>query len=108
MEWQPIETAPKDGTPVLVWYDHSADPYYEPNDPHKLTNYATWAEGGEFLDGSGVTVAKWCEQFWEVIDDYGDGYWLPAAWFTPGNNQSYECVCNPTGWMPLPAPPVAS
>ena len=82
--WQPIVTAPT-GEDVLVWYDHGADPYHDPQNPSRLTDYAAWADGGNFLDGKGVTVARRCPQHWESTDEYGDGYWLPAAWFSRGD-----------------------
>lgn len=61
MKWQPIETAPKD-IDILVWFDHEADPYQDPSDQNRLTDYAALAENGDFLGGSGVAVAKWCPQ----------------------------------------------
>ena len=103
--WQPIETAPKEKD-ILVWYDNEADSYYCPENPSKLTDYAAWADGGPFMDGSGICIAKWHESFWESVDEYGGGYWLPAYWFAH-QGDDYECVVNPTHWMPLPAPPVA-
>lgn len=33
--WRPIESAPKD-QPVLVWFDHDADPYRDPANPDLL------------------------------------------------------------------------
>jgi hypothetical protein len=102
-EWQPIRTAPKDSD-LLVWFDHAADPYHDPERPERLTDYAAWTESGDFLDGRGVAVARWHEGHWESAGDYGEGYWMPAAWFAR-ENDDYERVCNPTHWMPLPAPP---
>lgn len=104
MEWQPIETAPKDRD-VLVWYDHDADPYRDPDNPNRLTDYAAWAESGDYLVGRGIAVAKWTPQFWESTGDYGEGYWMPPVWAVPGSDRSYAVVCNPTHWMPLPEPP---
>ena len=104
MGWQPIDSAPKD-IEILVWYDHHADPYFEPNDRSKLTSYAANAESGEFLDGRGVTVANWQPQIWESTDEYGGGYWLPGGWFAKGDFGHFETVCNATHWMPLPEPP---
>jgi len=70
-----------------------------------LTDYAAWADNGDFLDGSGVAVARWQEAHFESEDEYGSGYWLPAYWFSRGDNAGYEAVCNPTHWLPLPPPP---
>jgi hypothetical protein len=98
LEWQPIEAAPKDVN-ILVWYDHDADPYQDPNNSNRITDYAAWTEDGDFLDGKGWAIARWHDR------QYGEGYWLPAAWFAL-ENDGYERVCNPTHWMPLPAPPV--
>lgn len=98
-----MENAPKD-CDILVWYDHDADPYQDPNDPMRLTDYAAIAEGGEFLDGSGVTVARWYDRQWESEDEYGSGYWLPAGWFSRGDFCHYEVVCNPTHWQPIEPP----
>lgn len=103
MEWQPIETAPKDQD-ILVWFDHDADPYQDPENPLDLTDYGALSEGGEFLDGTGYTIAKWHPQQWEAVDEYGGGYWLPAGWFSRGDFQHYEVVCNPTHWAPLTPP----
>lgn len=103
MAWQSMENAPKD-CEILVWYDHEADPYYDPANPKALTAYAAWTEGGAFLDGHGICIAKWFPQHWESVDEYGAGYWLPAAWFA-AENDDYERVVNPTHWMPLPPLP---
>ena len=101
--WQDIRTAPKDAD-ILVWYDHAADPYQDPANPNCLTDYAAWAESGDFLDGSGVCVARKFPPHREVTDEYGSGYWLPSAWFA-AEMGDYERVVNPTHWMPLPAAP---
>lgn len=104
MKIQPISTAPKDGTKILVWYDHDADPYQDPENPGKLTDYAAWAEGGDYLSGSGYAIAAWQEPFWETTDEYGSGYWMPAAWFA-WHNDDFEYVVNPIAWAPLSWPP---
>lgn len=77
-QWQGIESAPRD-TNILVWFDHDADPYQDPQEPTKLTPYAAWAEGGEYLAGKGWCIAKWHPQHFEAEDEYGTGYWMPAA-----------------------------
>lgn len=102
-QWHPIATAPKD-LDILVWYDHDADPYLDPDGSNNLTPYAAWAEGGEYLAGKGVCIAKYLGSFWESTDEYGSGYYLPAAWFALENGD-YERVVNPTHWMLLPEPP---
>ena len=101
--WKPISTAPKD-CDILVWFDHAADAYQDPDEPNKLTNYASWADGGDYMNGAGLCIAKWFPPHFEAEDEYSSGYWLPEAWFAHENGD-YERVCNPTHWIPLPPPP---
>lgn len=101
---QPIETAPKDGTKFLAYYNHEAGPYQDPENPNRLTDYAAWAEGGGFLDGKGFCIAVWCDAHFEAEDEYGSGYWLPAYWFA-WENGDCENVVNPVLWWPLPDVP---
>jgi len=103
-EWQPIETAPKDGTTIIAWYDHAADPYRSPTEPNKLTVYAAWADGGDYMAGTGLCVARWYPAEYESADEYGPGYYSPAWWFVPSDD-AYPIPVNPTHWMPLPNPP---
>lgn len=107
MIWQPIETALKDeAVPILVWFDHDADTYYDPADPMRLTDYAAIAEGGDYFKGSGVAVAIWRDGYhdsdgWESANSY----WVPGGWFDFHDGDAADQVVNATHWMPLPAPP---
>lgn len=104
--WQPIDTAPIDRD-ILVWYDHDADPYQDPDNPDnpdRLTPYATWAESGQFLSGSGICIARHHPQYYVDEGDFGQSYHLPAAWFAREMDE-YDRVVNPTHWMPLPEAP---
>ena len=78
MEWQPIETAPKDGTPFLAF---SADAFYEPR------------EGALGLKSTPMLVMAWLPSGAHPYpcDDAGDWH----------DFHNYD----PTHWMPLPTPP---
>lgn len=75
-QWQPIETAPNDGT--LMWLCRSGDDY-EPS-------LGWWAEA--------VPSDEDCE-----YDNGMDAGWFSQGGFWPGGDQ-------PTHWMPLPEPPL--
>jgi hypothetical protein len=79
MEWQPIETAPKDGTWVLCYgLAHDEDA----SEPRIFT--AVWTNWR-----NGKKLKNW---------------WWQFAWFDGG----YYGECEPTHWMPIPAPPQVS
>lgn len=100
MEWMPIETAPKDGTAILGWCAHDADPYFEDNGK-RLTPYGCHCEGLSRVD-DGPHVLMW-------VDDYQDGDWesgyitIPGWWFLSSSDS--EITANPTHWMPIPGAP---
>ena len=81
-EWQPIETAPKDGTLVIAAWDAETDPSPEVE--------RIWI----------VTAAYWMEGFDGSVEEPA----YPHAWM-----QADECIpVEPTHWMPLPEPPTDS
>ena len=76
MEWQPIETAPKDGSNILLWEGSSTTPfigYWFPGENHLK---ARWTANSEHYDTDGNAC---------VIDRISSEY--------------------VTHWMPLPKPP---
>ena len=79
-EWQPIETAPRDGSMFLVWVN--------------AVRHGEDDEGRPFQqDCSTVDFAEW-----RTVDDYG----YPFYFGYPHGDQEY-----PTHWQPLPAAPAA-
>jgi len=77
IEWQPIETAPKDGRVVLlfgIWAGEIHGEYDEPT-----IDIGSWGGGKSDYPGN---------DWWHL---------------TTGDN--YACWMRPTHWMPLPEPP---
>jgi len=81
--WQPIETAPKDGTAVLLCWAVDAD--------KKMID---WQKEPETA-GVFVQVASW----WEIEDS-----WIVYASLVKENPLHFT----PTHWMPLPKPPTSA
>lgn len=79
-KWQPIETAPKDGTMFLCWV--LAVRYRETDDGQQYQQ-----------DASQVDFCMW-----RIHEDLNDG------WFDPFCGQIGDSQ-DVTHWMPLPAPP---
>lgn len=77
--WQPIETAPKDGTEVLLWCSKFA------------------GEVSGVVEKPGAVLGR----FFSGMSDYGGVNW----WDTGGDY--YATWAWPTHWQPLPEPPAS-
>ena len=77
MNWQPIETAPKDGTWVLVYGDGTKDE--RENGKIAVAQYTNWRNGVTHKEG-----------------------WWQFAWYDGGYYGQFN---NPTHWAPLPEAP---
>lgn len=75
-DWQPIETAPKDGTEILV------SRLYQTGKRKRIPEICYWHET--------IEEDKYDKKYWCVGGDY-----YGIKWLAP----------NPTHWMPLPEPP---
>ncbi len=87
MQWQPIETAPKDGRKVILFYRNSH------NRPRTL-------------------MARWLTDE-QAAETDADGVGLEGGWYECIDNwNDYTEVAihegEPTHWMPLPPPPSAA
>ena len=104
--WQDIATAPKDGTPVLGWCVHDADPYFiEPEGKDgrsRLTIYAAHTEGLSHVE-DGAHVIVWGGSWDDSTHEYSGG-WMPDWWFRA--DSEFDETANPTHWMPIPAAPI--
>jgi hypothetical protein len=79
-EWQPIATAPKDGTAVLVY-----GPGMRPED-------------------SGYSIAVWNDNAAMLLMGKSGFSAMVAGWIAYSDSQ-IDIESQPTHWMPLPAPP---
>ena len=84
MDWQPIETAPKDGTEVIGIYCREWDHF-------EKTIYGPWTIAFK----RGKWMASW--DGWNIIESE-----------TYAGTTDKEPDMEPTHWMPLPEPPTAS
>lgn len=79
-EWQPIESAPKDGSEILIWREDAG------------CLLARWIAPCDFLH----------ERELENIKDADEPDWFIADFVSGGRLDGGT----PTHWMPLPAPPL--
>lgn len=83
-QWQPIESAPKDGTEIIVIH---------------CTHYD--AGLGTIVDGP--FTASFCNDEWQSSWDGEE-----VAEYMDWSGTDYKSIMDPTHWMPLPSPPEAA
>ena len=93
-----MDSAPKDGTPILALCNHEADPYFEEDGVH-LTLYGAHTEGFSHVI-NGKHVIQWGGAYDESTWENSDGEHLPDWWFLFGSD--FEITANPIRWWPLP------
>lgn len=96
--WRTMSTAPKDGSPILAWCLHEADPYFL-DDENRLTVYGAHAEGLSHAQ-DGYRIVQWGGEYFE------EDIHIPDWWFVVDTD--YEVVANPVAWSPLFPPDMSS
>lgn len=82
-EWQPIKTAPKDGTAIFLGVDIATV---------WIARNGYWSEGD-----------MWDIQGYESQEEVR-GWWAPC---NSVGQEKLEDIYEPTHWMPMPKPPKA-
>jgi hypothetical protein len=82
MQWQPIETAPKDGTKIIGY--------------GRTEWLGSWQDSPRQTAPKTTAIIRWKEP------SFDDG--SPGKWLTKSCNP-YKDEMVPTHWMPLPEPP---
>lgn len=85
--WQPIETAPKDGTRILLWTTTDGD--------------AELAEYISTINGQAAQISIAQIGSWDSGNPDPDPMWTRSACW------EIDIIGNPTHWMPIPTPPEA-
>lgn len=78
--WQPIETAPKDGSSILLFGPCQWEDYYDEDPPH-------------------IGIGYYHEDEWREPEDPNKGRWRLIS------DNPYSDYCQATHWMPLPPEP---
>ena len=103
MQWNPDMEAARGKGDILVMYDHEAASYHTDETQTRLSDYACHAESGDFMDGTGVCIARWCEGYVDGNEMEGEPEgWMPASWFAKGSDGDYSYAVFPIEWMHLP------
>ena len=89
MKWLPIETAPKDGTDVLVLLDSSGEPVV----------HIAWWRSREEWESNG----RYCSG-WDSVEEW-EGWWSYTR--TSVTQEKLDGYRLPTHWMPMPTPPTS-
>lgn len=69
-EWQDILTAPKDGTPIIVWVEHVPERGHDPCYSHATE--AKWIDlngGGWTWQGLAGRITHWQPKRMQTVDD---------------------------------------
>ena len=90
MEWQAIETAPRDGTLMLLFCS-------EPIDRHGCSPYGA----AFYCIGYFATDYHEC---WLTVETREE-MWGMGGEYTGPMYETDSLTCEPTHWMPLPLPP---
>lgn len=85
MDWQPIETAPKDGTVVDLW----------------VSEYEGWPEGGS----ERLAKCMWVEDPYGDGDEFDQSGWYQSYAEIESFGNKVDKRARVTHWMPLPEPP---
>lgn len=94
MDWQPIETAPKDGTIIVLWCPKGIDRLYASPVAAKHVCIGYYGDSGALYQNEGWWSVESREEIW----GYGSELTGPMS--------ETECLsAEPTHWLPLPPAP---
>ena len=100
-EWQPIETAPKNGTAILLWCKYAVTRHYSV--ANFCPNIAIGFWDKDIPRVYGYKNNTKYEGRWVSIETEDNGYWVSEY---TGWMEEYECIAiDPTHWAMLPEPP---